>query len=439
MGDIQIALDAIKGKLAECQLYQDYYNGHHKLTFASDRFQTTFGETLKRLRDNLCPIVVDAPADRMEVLNFSGDATNAAVADPAWEIWQRETLELVAHDVHRSALQCGEGFLIVWLDEKGEAKFYPQDSRQCAVIEDEDTGRKQFAAKQWTTNDKKVRLTLYYPDRIEKYITSKSIEGIGEIKESSFVRLNSTGEPYETENPYGVIPMFKFKTEAVLANAIPIQDALNKTFADRLVTQEFGSFRQRWATGIAPPSNEITAINEAPPFKIGVDRLLVTDVDKAKFGDFSATDLEPYLKAADSDRFEMARVTGTPVHFFAIMSDAMSGEALKTMESKFVKKVKRLQLCFGTVWASAMEFALQLENKSGEQNISVQWQSPEMRSEKEMLDAAVIKQELSIPDEVLWEELGYTKEDIAKFKKLAPEEPPVDPAVAQMRAMVNGS
>jgi hypothetical protein len=447
MGDIQTAIDTIKGKLPTCEAYCAYYDGDHRLAFASDRFATTFGQTLKGMRDNLCPIVVDAPADRMEVMNFSGDDADkrSAVADAAWNIWQREALELVSHDTHRSALKCGEGYLIVWPDDDGNAHFYPQDPRQCAVIEDEDTARKLFAAKQWVVtladNKRRVRLNLYYDDRIEKFITSRSIEGSMDIKETSFEVYTDADIP--AENPYGVIPMFKFKTEPVLRDAIPLQDALNKTLADRLVTQEFGAFRQRWATGLTPPTNEQTGIPQLP-FKAGVDRLWFADGEHTKFGEFSATDLEPYLKAADSDRLEMARVTGTPLHFFSInTSDAISGKALKALESRFTKKVQRLCLNFGTVWANVMKFALQIEGGvAGDDNLTTQWRSPETRDEIELLDSLEAKRNtLEVPVDTLREEYGYTEEDITKFNAENAADPPDNPAttpVNNARIMTNG-
>lgn len=441
--DIQKALDAIKSKLPECQRYVDYYDGRHQLTFASEKFKTTFGLTLKYMRDNLCPIVVDAPADRMEVVNFSGDdeKKKSAVADEAWKLWQRETLELVSHDVHRNALKCGEGYVIVWPDEENKAKFYVQDPRQCTVINDEDSGSKLFGAKQWMTDEKFIRLTLYYADRIEKYITAKKYDGRwnDNLKETHFVELNAEGEEARTPNPYGVIPIFKFETPAILADVIPLQDALNKTVADRLVTQEFGAFPQRWAVGLAPDVNEMTGQKELP-FKAGIDKLWFTEDGAAKFGEFATAALEPYLKAADSDRLEMARVSGTPLHFFSInTSDAISGEALKTLESRFTKRVIRLSLNFGTVWANVMKFGLQIEGGAkSDDNLSTQWKSPEQRSEKEFLESLTLKHDLGVPLEVLWEEMGYTEEDIAKFKELDDSEPGVDPAVLAQQMMLNG-
>lgn len=415
-GDIQKALDTIKAKLPVTEKYVRYYDGEHPLTFASKSFQTAFGQVLRSLHDNLCPIVVDAPADRMEVINFSGDdpKVESAVAVSAWALWQRETLELLSNDVHKEALKTGDAYLIVWPDEFNVSQFYAQDSRQCAMIVDMDTGAALYGAKQWMTEEKRVRLTLYYSDRIEKYISIKSYKtGNANLKEESFEPVSE--EDAVTPNPYGVIPMFWFRTDAVLNDAIPLQDALNKTFADRLVTQEFGAFRQRWATGLEPPVDELTGVPKMP-FEAGIAKMWFTNDKDVKFGDFDATALEPYLKAADSDRLEMARVTGTPLHFFSInVSDAISGKALKTLESRFTKKVTRLCLNFGTVWANVMKFALAIEGQQTADNITTQWAPAETQDEAEQLANAEAKQRLGVPAETIWEELGYTEEDITKF------------------------
>jgi hypothetical protein len=422
--DLQSALDAINGKLHSVQTFCDYYDGAHKLTFASEKYQSTFARILFGMRDNLCPIVVDAPVDRMEVVNFSGDESEKAVADEAWKLWQRESLELVSSDVHKSALKTGYGYLIVWADETGQARLYAQDPRQCAVIEDEETGRALFAAKQWMTLDKKVRVNLYYANRIEKYQSQKSYNG----QEHTALKADGfTQDEADAPNPYGIVPMFQFKTQPVLPDAIPVQDLLNKTICDRLVAQEFGAFPQRWAVGLEPPKNELTG-NPELPFTAGIDRLWFTSDKDTKFGEFSAADIKAYLEAADADRMSMARVTGTPLHFFGLSSnDVPSGEALKTLESRFTKKVKRLALNFGTVWAEVMKFALVIEGKPVSPNLTVQWHSPEQRSEKEFLETLLQKQKLGVPNVTLWEEAGYTEEDIAKFQQLNGAAPPTDP------------
>lgn len=411
--DIKQAIEQIKTLDRDREIFARYYDGNHLLSFATEKFKSAFGKTLSGMRDNLCPIVVDAPADRMEVINFSGDEGSETVAETAWNIWQRELMELKSNDVHKEALKTGTGYVIVW-GVDNQAKFYVQNPLNCVVIKNEETDEPMYGAKMWKAKNDLIRLTLYYADRIEKYITAKKPDGI-ELKAEHFIPLNAEGETASEPNPYGVIPMFEFGTDPVLENAIPLQDALNKTFADRMVTQEFSAFRQRWATGLEPPVDELTGIQKKL-FDGGADRLWFTNAEKVQFGDFDASPLDPFLKAADSDRLEMARVSGTPLHFFSInTSDAISGKALKALESRFTKKVSRLTLNFGATWAKVMKFALQIEGTQAN-NLTVQWAPVETQDESELLDSQLKKQSLGIPQETLWEECGYSEEDVAKFK-----------------------
>jgi hypothetical protein len=362
----------------------------------------------------------------MEIINFSsGEAKETQTQ--AWEIWQRELMELYSSDIHREAFKCGESYLIVWGDEENNAKFFLQDSRNCALIEDENTQKPLFGAKCWQTEDKRIRLTLYYADRIEKYITQKNSkrEINGQLKPEMFIEIDIEGEEFSTPNPYGVIPMFKFCTESILDNAIPVQDRLNKTICDELVAQEFAAYPQRYATGLELPVNDITGKKEMP-FKAGVDRLWFTDDKDTTFGQFQAADLEKFLQVEDAARLAVARVTGTPMHFFSFkISDAISGEALKTLESRFTKRVKRTSIGFGSVWGNAMKLALQIEGTSVDSSLTVQWEAPEQRSESELLDNLQKKKDtLEIPVDTLREEFSYSVEDIAKFNAAKALEPP---------------
>jgi hypothetical protein len=415
MSEIQTALDQIKKNQPDRQRFIDYYDGNHALNFATEKFRNAFGQTLKSMRDNLCPIVVDSTSDRMEIINFAGDDKDKIVADAAWKLWQRARMELISNNVHSEALKAGCAYLIVWPDEFGEAKFYLQDSRYCTVVEDTDSKKPKYAAKVWKGDDGKLYLNMYYPDRTEKYSTANKYEsGTSDLKETIFKPLD--GEYATVENPYGRIPVFQFETNPVLSNAIPIQDALNKTVCDKLVAMEFAAFKQRYATGIEVPEDEVTGEKKLP-FKAGADRMWFTESKDAKFGEFQSADLEQFLKVADSYRLEMARVSGTPLHFFSInTSDAISGEALKTLESRFTKRVRRNCLNFGPVWSEVIRFAFLIEGSAYAGTLTAQWQSPEQRSEKEFLETLGLKRDtLDVPVDTLREEYGYTEEDIQKF------------------------
>ncbi len=168
-----------------------------------------------------------------------------------------------------------------------------------------------------------------------------------------------------------------------------------------------------------PDVDELTGIPKVG-FDAGEDRLWFTNDQHVKFGQFDSTDLSQFLQVADSYRIEMARISGTPTHFFLInTSDAMSGEALKTLESRFTKKVYRLGINFGVVWANVMKLALRMQGSTiADDNLTTQWESPEQRSEKERLECLGLKRDiLEVPVDTLREEYGYTLEDIADFDK----------------------
>jgi hypothetical protein len=135
----------------------------------------------------------------------------------------------------------------------------------------------------------------------------------------------------------------------------------------------------------------------------------------------------------------MARVTGTPLHFFSINThDAISGKALKALESRFTKKIRRATVKFGVTWASAMSLALAIENEPGGQ-LSTQWEPPETRDDTDILDNLGQKQDiLEVPIDTLREEYGYSKEDISKFNKQPPTIPTIDPAVKMAQQIKNG-
>jgi hypothetical protein len=427
--DIQLALDAIHLHQPSRQTFIDYYEGRHRLAFATDKFKTAFAKILTDLRENQCPVVVEAPADRMEVINFSGENENDAIAAEAWKLWQRELMELRSNEVHVEALKTGSAYLIVWedLNVPGKAKLHLQDSRNCCIIKSEETGDALFGAKMWNLDDKRMRLTLYYPDRDEKYITEKPKPDGLPVKAEHFVQV--ADEPFSVPNRWGVIPMFEFQARAVLMNVIPLQDKLNKIIADEMVAGEYQALPQRYITGIDPPIDEATG-RESPLFQGGAAHIWWVSDAAAKMGQFDPANMIPFLDRADATRLSIAQTSKTPLtYFLRQMSDAMSGEALKTLEAGFTKKVKRLCLSFGAVWSEVMSLALAIEGKSITGSLTAQWEAPEQRSESELLDSQLKKQTLGVPNDVLLEELGYTPEDIARFADPVLVEPEVENGV----------
>lgn len=432
--DIEQALTNIRANLARYDKTTRYYEGAHDLGFATEKFRNTFGTLFREFALNLCPVICDAVRDKLRVTGFSteaagptkgeGDTQTGRVRSETRSIWFRNRMATRAGEVHKEALKNGDAYAIVWPNGAGEAVIYPNKAAHMTVAYDDDTpGRITWAAKLWTTADKHTRLNLFYPDRIEKYISRTQGEAPS-ADAKDFVPFGRAAGGVRSEmivNPHGIVPVFHFANNAdldmggrsELEAAIPVQDGLNKSVLDMLVAMEFSAYRQRWAAGIEIEYDDDG--RPVAPFTAGADYLWVTENPQAHFGDFEAAELEQFLKVKDSFRIDMASVTGTPLHYFLqTVGDFPSGESLKKAETRFLAKVRDRQESFGQVWADVMEFALRVEGRGGTRLVT-QWEDPAPLGERELLENILLKTQLGLSRDQALIEAGYGVVDVRRM------------------------
>jgi len=407
---------------------------------------------------NLGPGIWDAVRDKLRVTGFTVDdagkrdaftrshnisssSDERVNASLLRAIWQRNRMGMRAGEIHKEALKCGDAYMFVWPDAHGNAVLYPNRAANITVIHDDEVpGRIAWAAKAWIQLDKRVRLNLFYPDRIEKYISKARSEGtlpdakefvpFSEGAEFQVSSSKSDQKPgtrnLESEtvlNPYGIVPVFHFSNNADLGMmgrseleaAIPVQDGLNKSVLDMLVAMEFSAFRQRWAAGIEVEYD--TDGKALGPFTAGVEHLWIAGNPDAKFGDFEAAQLEQFLKVKDSFRVDMASVTGTPLHYFLQNNAGLpSGESLKKAETRFISKVRDRHESFGQVWADAMSFALMIEGHGRDIRLITEWEDPAPMSDREFLENILLKRQIGLPVRQALVEAGYGEADVREME-----------------------
>ena len=452
---IEEAIDSFRVNATRYAKSERYYGGNHDLAFATDKFRNAFGSLFREFALNLCPAVCEAVRDKLRVVGFGVDnaGTQAAslrvseeqaagVRSDINRIWNANRMRIRSGEVHKEALICGDAYMIVWPDAAGNAVMYPNRAANVTVTyDDEHPGKISRAAKYWRGADKRVRLNLFYPDRIEKYVSKEASEA-SLVNAAEFVpvgtqaaslRVSNNREVRDRSdsqagslrsgvvpNPYGIVPAFHFANNAgigafgrsELDAAIPIQDGLNKSMLDMLVAMEYSAFRQRWAAGI-----EIEIDNDGkvvPPFTAGIDHLWISQNADATFGDFATANLEQFLKVKDSFRGDIASVTGTPLHYFmqSQTRNTASGEALRKAETRFIAKVRDRQESFGQIWADAMQFALTIEGKGSGVQLITDWEDPAPMSDKEFLENILLKKQIGLPVEQALIEAGYGEADV---------------------------
>lgn len=432
--DITKAIRTITNKAPIINRYIRYYDGLHRLNFAGEKFRLHFGKRLQKFRDNLMKIPVNAPSDRLRILGFA-PVTGTDTGDPSIEataIWKRSSMPKYIHGIHREVFKVSEAYVIVYLDANGAAKIYPQDSRNCAVWIDPETDLVELGAKMWRGTDTNknenafVFLTLYYPDRTEKYI-SKTRQAPGNFpttaqgfKIREVVLPDGELEPHPLKNETGIVPMFEFRIEqSILDDLIPLNDALNKEVADLLVASEANSKRQRWSVGVQLERNED---GQAVIPWSDDDQYAYTSKGKetAAFGEFAQLSLTDFVNVVNDFRIEIARVSGIPLYYFMLDKGSFpSGEALSKAESRFTSIVEEAQDNFGDTWSKVMEFALLIdENPVDEETmLETQWLTAAPSSESTRTDIAIKKKSVGVSDRQNLKELGYTEDQIDEIEK----------------------
>jgi hypothetical protein len=457
--DLAWAISALKEEnQADAQLARDYYRGTHRLAFAIDRFDSIFGSKfLPGITDNLCAAVIDSLTDRLEVTGVTSSAAEQqqepgpdgteqtivrdAPAAAAWSVWKANDMDLRSTDVHREALLTGDGYVIVWptsMDAK--AAIWPRSSSEMTVRYSELVpGALDLAARRWRDRTSAWHLDLYYPDRVELYATKpeasswvdRTLEKVG-LRDVEAFELDRI-----VEHPYGRVPVFHFPNKRLydagigeLGDVIPIQDTLNKALCDMAVAMEYASFPQRWATGLEVEIDEATGLPKRSPFIPGVERVFSSPDPQTQFGEFGTADLRQFLEVHESLRAEIARVSGIPLHYLYISKgDFPSGEAMKSAEARFSKKIRDRQAAFGNVWEDVLSFSLEIEQGSSAAEseafeLETHWVSPTPRSEEEHIRTLTLKKAIGLSLSQLLREVPYSEDVIAQIIS----EGPLDPA-----------
>jgi hypothetical protein len=424
LDDIKWALNEFSARRDAYQLARNYYNGKHRLAFASEKLNSAFGRLFTAFADNLCPTVCETVKDRLKLDGFTV-STSQSVAD---ELWRRNRLKVRANQVHLDALIDGDAYVILWPDPEGVPTFYPNRATTVVIeYDDEQPGYIIKAAKAWPDRDGKFRLTLYYRDRVEKYISRDKAQGGMPDRAETFIHYQANGETWPLDNPYGKVPVFHFGNRASigslgiseLSEAIPVSDALNKSIADMLVASEFYGVPQRWAIGL---DEDLTPEQAKKKYPLLAGGVWGTTNKETRFGEFTAADISKYIQISETFRKEIARVSRTPLHYFALEGTMPSGESLRVAESPLTKKVEDRTEAWGAVWSDAMRFALQIQGV-GDTEPEPKWLNTETRDQTgEVQRAATKHKDLKIPLEQTWRELGYSEQQIKKMKIQAAEE-----------------
>lgn len=429
-----------------------YYDGAHNLAFAGEKFLEAFGGLFHAFADNWCGVVTNAVEERLQVNGFRVNSEIEADKD-AKRIWEANDLDLQSAMGHLDGLISGAFYVTVWQGERDDTPEITVESSALAIVETHPKIRRRRTAglRCYLDDDGYEHAELFLPSTHvggggAYLFRSRNKRGSGSgsdptrggwLIEDMIDAREDLDESGRMANPTGTVPMVEFlnmprltKSSRVgwgahseIANVIPLQDAANKLLADMLVASEFAAFPQRHLTGYTP-EDEIGSDGKPtgriipPNFRSGPGKTWWLEDENAKFGQFDAADLNSSVQSIGMVVQHIASISATPPHYLSASADRLSGESIRSAETGLIAKVRRKARGWGAGWEEVMRLAgatAGIKSLAEAEQMETIWRDPETRTESEHIDALQKKQTLRVPDPQLWEEAGYTPEQVARF------------------------
>jgi hypothetical protein len=287
--------------------------------------------------------------------------------------------------------------------------------------------RERLAAlKRWVDEDGFIYATLYLPDALHKFRSTRKAKTYAGSRIEWARRRDDPGGLHSL----GTVPIIPLENDpdllyggrSDLMVGIPIQDAVNKLCLDMQVSSEFHAYPQRTATGWEVPRDADGNVDRNFALRASQGHVWVSEDPDAKFGQLEPGNVANYIQPIELYIDHLAAQTRTPAYYLKGKMANLSAEALKAAETGLVYRCKRKTLSFGEGWEETMRLAFKAkgdEKRSRTMTAETIWADPESRSLAQVVDAAVkLRDSLSLPVEMCWQIVGMSPQQIRQAKQI---------------------
>lgn len=432
-------LMAIQDDEEEYGLIADYYRGNHAKPHVPATARIEVHEIVKRSVMNLMPLQVSIPAQ----LSFiDGYRVGEDLNPPEWQVWNNSGMASKQTVCFRTALKYGHAFLALEdLHEKVPKIKLLSTSDTVAFFHDPVNDR--FPAYLMTIrfrprNDKPGLVVFYDEDEVVYYDWYLSNSG-----DDEFVRRDES-----FQHGLGVPPVKRIVCQldddgvvtGLIKPMIPLQDRVNQTAFDLLVTQTFSSFKVRWASGMLgdpvydedPKTGELVPRTDSDgnqvyrPIPIDQSNWVTTDDPNAKMGTLDETPLDGFLASFEMALKHFAIAGQLPPHNLLGAMDNLSADTLVAAMSQTMRFVHMLKAEWGQAVVDLLGLAAvhmghvdSLDGYDGE----TRWRDMADHTMAAVVDSlGKAAQLLEIPKRSLWHRFpGVTQGEVMEWEKAADE------------------
>lgn len=463
--DLQVALDELAEAADDYEIAEQYYEDKRPEVFASTRLRRAMGRTSTAFHLGFARKPVDTITERLEISAIT--STSEAAKSRIDDLIADNKLNRAMKNWFRRAGEYGDAYVIVWpspMPDVPDGQLVDTDadgiqnvdvfynSPHCTRVfyDPENPTRKQYAIKKWVlTATKQVRVNLYYPDRIEKYITNVGVlhpkatdlkpylDSDNELVDPDNPRA---GRQWPVPNPFGEIPVFHLRNDDPYGTPehkgfYGAQDAIRKLVLGHMASVDYNSFPQRWALADAESDAtdleaddddmaEFALTDTGGTRNLGGDPQSQLSADPASVwllkgykgvGQFEAADPAKFTDPATLYLRMGAMITDTPVHRIDPTGASESGESRRAAEAPFTKKVVDRQASYGDTIREIFEFALNKILGIGDVEVTVHWKSAESVDDQQGWQTLLLKLQAGLPVKQAFLEAGYTKDQVTEW------------------------
>jgi hypothetical protein len=283
-------------------------------------------------------------------------------------------------------------------------------------------------------------------DRIEHYESKPGAKGDREDDYVPSTVADSDGDndapahPPVEPNPFGEIPIKHLRTGADCygdpehKQVYSAQDAIHEAVLDLVTTLVYSGHPQRYRLlDAGADTSQSTAGDEAfytyalqssgdtrpimgePKSQLKSSPGSLWELTNTKaVGQFDSANSSTFLDTINSVLRYMALISNTPFSRLDPSGVVPSGEALRTLEAPFVRKVRNRQMSYGAVWREIFEFALKISGYDGA-TVDIRWAPAASTEDADTWALVQAKQQSGVPAAVTLMEAGYDAEMVQEW------------------------
>lgn len=413
-------------ELKDLRRLDEYYEGEQPLSYMAPELIQELDERVRQVVIEWPRLVVDSVEERLDVEGFRFGRQADADAE-LWRIWQANDLDEQSQQAHVDALVMKRSYVIVGANEDDETTPIITVESPLEVHAEYDPRTRKVAAavKRWVEEDETGKVdhaTLYLPDATVWYLKDAKGNWVEdpdnprddhELGEVCVVPI--VNRP-RLKRPGGV---------SELKPIISISDAACKMATDMMVSGEFHAIPRRYAIGVGPEDFEDEQGRPISALKRIAGRIWAIAKNKkddgVELGQFPEANLSNFHDTLKLLAMLVASLAGLPSRFLGHATDnPASADAIRSDESRLVKRAERKHRAWGGSWEKVMRLALLIrdgEVPEDAKSLETLWRDAATPTVAQKADAAMkLHTAKIVPLRQTREDLGYTQAQIDRME-----------------------